>query len=676
MYSASTRAVLGAALLALAWPCGPALAQSIDANDFGSVRTDLPTTGSVSFSGDATGTGDTGSGIVSISGTFTADWDFAGQFGSFLLDLPDFSFSSPLTGSLETTDGILTGLISGIDGNSNIVNGSVTGFLANGPVNGLPTDFAGNFTIPDLSASGSFTSDDFVDAMSSVLRLNALADDDETTAEDEFPNIVLTEPSGNETETFDAFAGACAGAGTGSDLEADCNLVTALAPEDLAVALDAVTPDEVSAIGNTVQGSTSVQRQSITTRMTTVRTAGNQPRVSTQALTFGFAGARFSMADIVSDMQRRSVAADPFFAARDELAGRRLSAPALAGYRPVPRMLPEHWYFDSASNPPQPAEQRRVIYTDRADPKTEGVLAQAEGASEPGRFSGNEFGRLGFFVSGNVGFGDKNETTRESGYEVRIYNVTAGADYRLRDDLLVGGAFSYGTSDADFDDDGGEASTDSWGANVYASASRGPVFVDGLVGYSIGELETARKIVFPGISRTADGNADTRQFAVSLAAGYEIQHKALRITPRATFDYTDNKVDSFSESGAGSFNLSYDEQDFESAQAGAEIGVAYVTTQPVPGIGDTLLQLNARLAYKHEFADDDREVDIAYVSSPTSTFSVETDDPDRDFMEAGVGVGASFGGGLSAFADVGTEIGKSNERLTNVTLGVRYQVAF
>jgi len=65
-------------------------------------------------------------------------------------------------------------------------------------------------------------------------------------------------------------------------------------------------------------------------------------------------------------------------------------------------------------------------------------------------------GRLGLFLNGRIGSGSKDTTSLEAGYDVDTTGLTGGVDYRISDQFVIGGAFSYGMTEADFD------STSSW----------------------------------------------------------------------------------------------------------------------------------------------------------------------------------------------------------------------
>jgi len=73
-----------------------------------------------------------------------------------------------------------------------------------------------------------------------------------------------------------------------------------------------------------------------------------------------------------------------------------------------------------------------------------------------------QFERLAFFVNGNLGWGNKDRSANEDGFDYDIWGLTAGADYVLLDGLVAGLALGYSSSSVDIDANGGNLDADSW----------------------------------------------------------------------------------------------------------------------------------------------------------------------------------------------------------------------
>jgi len=77
-----------------------------------------------------------------------------------------------------------------------------------------------------------------------------------------------------------------------------------------------------------------------------------------------------------------------------------------------------------------------------------------------------------------------------------------------------------------------------------------------------------------------------------------------------------------------------------------------------------------RSEWVHEFKGDSRAVTASV--GPTSV-TVQTNDPDRDYLNLGAGASATFKGGVSAFLDYDVVLGRTNFASNSFTGGVRIE---
>ncbi len=82
-------------------------------------------------------------------------------------------------------------------------------------------------------------------------------------------------------------------------------------------------------------------------------------------------------------------------------------------------------------------------------------------------------------------------------------SVTAGADYRITDHVLVGATASYAHTDATLDDFGSSGTVDSYSPGVYASYTDGGWFANFIGRYSYNSYTENRDVAFLG--QTANG---------------------------------------------------------------------------------------------------------------------------------------------------------------------------
>jgi uncharacterized protein with beta-barrel porin domain len=324
----------------------------------------------------------------------------------------------------------------------------------------------------------------------------------------------------------------------------------------------------------------------------------------------------------------------------------------------------------------QPVDEQWIANTDF---QTYETLYQNGGGAGDDSLLG---GKLSIFVSGNIGTGEKEDTEREDGFDFDIWALTVGADYRLTDNLVLGGAFTYNDLDTDFDTtstvSGGDIEADGWNLSFYGTHYGDNYYVDGLVGFGQSDYDLNRRIFYqpgPGTTnplpgprdRMAKADTDSDEFAVSVGGGYSFSRGGFTYGPFARLDYVTLEIDGYEETGAQGLNLRVEEQDIDSFQSvfGAEVSYAVSS-----GFG--VLVPQARLGWVHEFADDDRRIKATYVNDPNQVQLVaETDAPDRDYGTLLLGVAGVFQGGAQVFLSYETVLGLRDIEEHLFTLGGR-----
>jgi uncharacterized protein YhjY with autotransporter beta-barrel domain len=316
------------------------------------------------------------------------------------------------------------------------------------------------------------------------------------------------------------------------------------------------------------------------------------------------------------------------------------------------------------------------------------MLAQGLSAGPGGSAGGNPFGRLGIFVNGTFGFGDKDTTSREAGFDFDTYGVTGGVDYRFTDNFILGLAFGYTNSDADFASARGNMDADAYTFSAFGTYYVGGLYVDGIFSYDWNNFDSTRNIVYtipntvqsggvvPGrpttVNQTARGETDGTQYSFSLGTGYDFTARGFSVGPYGRLSYLKADIDAFQESIATSnpgfgLALAINEQDVESLTwaLGGQASYALST-----GFGVLIPQV--RFEWEHEFLDNQRTITARFASDPLNTpIFLETDNPDRDYFNLGAGMSAVFQRGVSAFAYYETVLALRDVTAHRITLGIR-----
>jgi len=275
--------------------------------------------------------------------------------------------------------------------------------------------------------------------------------------------------------------------------------------------------------------------------------------------------------------------------------------------------------------------------------------------------------RWGLYLNPGAVLGSQKSTINQTGYSFNIAGFTAGADYRVKDDLLVGLATGYSHTGAGFLGSGGSVETNTWPLMAYAAYLPQSFYAYGSLGYALNLFNLRRNIIFEGINRTAKSSTTGNQFNAYGEAGYDLKAGRLVVTPVATLSYSSLWVGGFTEKGAGALNLKTSSQQADSLQTGLGAKVA------VPlKVNQTKVVPQCYATYQHEFSNNSRNVD-ARLNQGSSTFNFQTDQPQRDFAVVGGNVNLFLQNNLSAQIDYNTELGKSKSTAHFVSAALRWE---
>jgi outer membrane lipase/esterase len=266
--------------------------------------------------------------------------------------------------------------------------------------------------------------------------------------------------------------------------------------------------------------------------------------------------------------------------------------------------------------------------------------------------------RLGAFINGAYHFGEVDSTFNQLGFDFDSGGVTAGVDYRLTDNLVLGAAFNYVGTGSDFDQAGGELDSDSYSGSVYGTFyATESFYIDGIVSYRGIDYESTRNIPYnispnllaPGgdpVNTQATADPDGEQFSVNAGGGYDLALGALTVGPYAHVSYINLDIDAFSEQGGLGWGMRFPDQEIDSVTTTLGAQLSYAVSTPFG-----VLLPHVRGEWHHEFEDDSRNIAVRFLGDTTSglPFNIVTEDPDRNYYNFGAGVSGTFARGISAF---------------------------
>ncbi|MFU8817718.1 MAG: autotransporter outer membrane beta-barrel domain-containing protein [Pseudomonadales bacterium] len=307
------------------------------------------------------------------------------------------------------------------------------------------------------------------------------------------------------------------------------------------------------------------------------------------------------------------------------------------------------------------------------------------GASADDDFiGGSDFGRWGLFVNGSVSFGDQSRGANEAGFDFNSQGITAGIDYRLRDNAFLGAALGFAAVDVDFDNRGGDMDIESWNLSLFGSYFyEDKFYLDGLINYGRSDYDSTRNIRFTDaqgeVNRTARGSTKGTQRSLSLSSGYDFNHRAWTVGPHFGTDLVDSEISTLRETGAGALSMIVGSQSSRSWTINVGGHASYAWNMRW---GVLIPHVSADLVRELETSRDTVLVRLAAdpfnsdPGNPTPTVVLQSDRPDPNYMVFSAGTSAQFIYGISGFVNYQQMAGMRNFKMTQVNVGLRFERQF
>ncbi len=289
-------------------------------------------------------------------------------------------------------------------------------------------------------------------------------------------------------------------------------------------------------------------------------------------------------------------------------------------------------------------------------------------------------GGLGGFLNLRYLAGDEDKTRFQPGFDFDAWSVFGGLDYRFSDQLVGGLALKYNDGNVDYDNNRGDMDSSGWELSLYGSYDLpSGLYFDGSVAYGTTDMDLRRRIAYSVGGLTANQEAksspDANAWTLSAGIGYSINRNALSISPLARITYINNDVSGFTEhmSGptatGGSMALRVDSQTYESLTSNLGVQLALAMSQSWG-----VLVPQGRLEWVHEYKNDQKDVGGRFLNDINALpFIIRTREPDRDYVDLGLGASVQFAEGKSGFLFYETLLGYSGLNYNAITGGVRIE---
>jgi outer membrane autotransporter protein len=291
--------------------------------------------------------------------------------------------------------------------------------------------------------------------------------------------------------------------------------------------------------------------------------------------------------------------------------------------------------------------------------------------------------RLGVWLRGNYGFGEKSASAIDGGFDSDQWGFTGGVDYRVSEATVAGLSLGYGEADLDFKPLGdGDMKTSALSGSLYGSAYLGDFYVDAVINYADADYDTNRHIVYAESGVTIDRNAlgSTAGDALSggLSVGYDVVMGAFTLSPTLGYFFIDTNIDPFTERGASGLDLAYDEQNYESSTGNAGVRVTYAWKTSwgvvIPHFRGTFVR---------EFEDATEVFGVRFAADPFTSSAdpnppifVRSSEPDQSYFRLAAGLSAQFPYDISGYFEYQRLEGFQNVQFEDLTIGLRIQHTF
>jgi len=252
-----------------------------------------------------------------------------------------------------------------------------------------------------------------------------------------------------------------------------------------------------------------------------------------------------------------------------------------------------------------------------------------------------------FFVS-DVGFFDQGRLdVVNRGFQTQTNAQSAGFEYLIDDCNSIGMAYSILDSETHFEEGLGNIDTDGHLGSFYITHSKKGHYFDVLYMFGDFEIDTVRNTLVVGDAFGGGTGADSHTLSLNMGKNFEFC--GLQTGPIFAYDYTEGKIDGYTEMGEGSQNITFPTLGYRSSIT--SLGWHASKSQCVR-LGCLTIQGSA--SWDHEFEPDGANVQGALEVGgflENGSFSRPSAAPGTDWLNLGTGVSLKTNGGVEFRVD-------------------------
>lgn len=257
-----------------------------------------------------------------------------------------------------------------------------------------------------------------------------------------------------------------------------------------------------------------------------------------------------------------------------------------------------------------------------------------------------------------------------SGYDLSANGFTLGADRRISDRIIVGGAFNYLSTGGDLAY-GGEMDIDTVAAQIYATwFSSSGLHFEGMLGGSINSYDTKRTTLgnTPSGFETASGDTDGVGFTMLFSGGYNWERGPWEFGPSLSFQYMHVSIDGFTETGS-SAPMRIDSLSEDAFHTQLAFALRYRYQVPDSW---TFITPEIQFAWRHDFGDDTIALNSLFASGAGGAFTVSGPELGSDSILVSLGCSVQWKPSLNTYLNYTLQRGRSGYDSGFLNLGLRY----
>jgi outer membrane autotransporter protein len=253
-------------------------------------------------------------------------------------------------------------------------------------------------------------------------------------------------------------------------------------------------------------------------------------------------------------------------------------------------------------------------------------------------------GGFDYWIGGGVRFGTRDQTSTSNALDFTTDGISIGADKRFNDHFAFGLGVGFGRDKTTIGTDGTNDQAQSATFALYGSYQpTDGIFIDTVLGYGSLRYKTDRYVTAANDFAHADRSGS--HVFTSLSTGYDYRTQGLHLSPYGRLDYAVDHLKQATETGAGTYALTYASQSVQSTAL--SLGLRAETAHDTD-FGWALPRM--RIEFKHDFKGAP-DTTVTYADLPSTPYTITSTTTNQNSILVGLGTDFLLRNGLRLSLD-------------------------